>query len=89
MAKEIYARATVGGKVFLELPTLHSNREQFTRTLSSIGDVGHVVSLPRDLKSIQRISDKRILDVIKEVEEAAKGRFGAEYQITEFVLIGD
>jgi hypothetical protein len=45
MAKQVYARATQTGKLFLELATVHSNETSFKETATYLGDYGYVINL--------------------------------------------
>ena len=89
MTNQVYARATQTGKLFLELATQHSNEQQFKETSAYVGDFGYVISLKRGMDKIQTIRVARLTSFISEVERAAKARFGDQYRIREFVLIGD
>lgn len=48
-----------------------------------------VLQLDRPISAIQSISDELLLELVKEAEEAARPRFGADFKVVEFVLVGE
>jgi len=89
MTKNVFARATQTGKLLLELGSADLDEKLFTETAAYLGDFGYVIHLKRGMTKLQTIRCARLQSFISEVEGAAKARFGDQYRIREFVLIGE
>lgn len=89
MAQQIFAKASKDGKVIFEAAQRGADFATFESLIRQFGDFPYLVTPPTQMKSLVRISDRRLQAMIAEVEQAAKGYFGPTYRVEQFVLVGD